>query len=149
MDAGYALPRASRLHRVECRDRTAQETSVLGLPPSVDDDRLALAYDVVVPPPDRRLDRLAHRGHMLEAVIVFPRLVGPGTPERPYRCRRGVKDIDGKLFGDTPRPPRVGMGGKPLIHHRGSGQRQRPVDDIGVTRNPANVGHAPIDILRV
>ncbi len=123
MNARHARPRASRLHRVERRDRAAQETAVLGLPPSVDDDRLALAHDVVVPPPHRRLDGLAHCGHMLEAVIVFPRLVGPGTPKRPYRCRRGVKNIDGEFFGDTPRPPGVGMGGKPLVHHRGSGQR--------------------------
>jgi len=37
---------------------------------------------------------------MLEAVIVFQRLVGARTPQRPYCCRRGVKDIDVELFGD-------------------------------------------------
>src|SRR5258708_32995893 len=108
--AGPPRPRPPRFRRVARGARAARNPAVLGLPPSVDDDRLALAHDVVVPPPHRRLDGLAHCGHMLEAVIVFPRLVGPRTPKRPYRCRRGVENIDGEVFGHTPRPPGVGMG---------------------------------------
>src|SRR5260370_9922150 len=102
MNARHARPRASRFHRVERRDRAAQETAVLGLPPSVDDDRLALAYDIVVPPPHRRLDRLAPRGPVLDAVFVFPRHRGPGTPAPPCLGRRGVQNLTGDL-----RPARV------------------------------------------
>src|SRR6266511_5338291 len=109
MNAGNAWPRASRFHRVKRRDRAAQEPAVFRLPPGVDDDRLALADDVVVPPPHRRLDGFAHSGHMFEAMMVLPRLVRPGTTQRPYRGRRGMKDIDVELFGDAPRTPCVGI----------------------------------------
>src|SRR5947209_20292748 len=58
-------------------------------PPSVDDDRATLAHEIVVPAPHRRLDGFAHRGHMLEVVMVFRRLLGTGTPKRSYRRWRG------------------------------------------------------------
>src|SRR5262245_43233320 len=86
---------------------------------------------------------------MLEVVMVFGRLLGTGTPKRSYRRWRGVKDIDVEFFGDAPRTPGVGIGGKPLEHNRGGSERQGPVDDVGMTRDPADVGHAPIDILRM
>ena len=55
--------------------------AILGLPPRIDHDRLALAHDVVIPPSHRRLDELAHCGHMLKVIIVFRRLVGPRRAE--------------------------------------------------------------------
>src|SRR5262249_31401827 len=61
--SGTATP---RLHRLEGRQSAAQEPTVLGLPPGVDDDRRALADDVVVPAPHVRLDRFADRRHVLE-----------------------------------------------------------------------------------
>src|ERR1700730_13216552 len=39
----------ARLHRLQSRQGAAQETTVLGLPPGVDDDRFALADGVVIP----------------------------------------------------------------------------------------------------
>src|SRR5207245_4849268 len=91
MDAGYAWPRAPGLHRVKGRHRAAQESTVLGLPPRVDDHRFALAHHIVVPPPHRRLDGLAHRRHMLEVVMVFCRLIGTGASKSTDCRRRGVK----------------------------------------------------------
>ncbi len=99
-------------------DWIADRKHHIALAAVVDDDRLALADDVVVPPPHRRLDGFAHSGHMFEAMMVLPRLVRPGTTQRPYRGRRGMKDIDVELFGDAPRTPCVGIGGKSLVHHR-------------------------------
>src|SRR5207249_484556 len=52
MDAGDRRPGAARLHRPHAGDRAAQKAAGFGLPPGVDDDRLALADDVVVPAPD-------------------------------------------------------------------------------------------------
>src|SRR5262252_3806369 len=149
MNARHARSCTSRLHRVQGWHRAAQEPPVFGLPPSVDDGPLTLAHHVVVPAPHRRLDGFAHRGHMLEVVIVFCRLLGTGTPQRAYRRWRGVKDIDVELFGDAPRTPGVGIGGKPLEHNRGGSERQGPVNDVGMTGNPADVGHTPVDVLRV
>src|SRR5208337_1040232 len=147
MNAGHAWPRASRFHRIKGRHRAAQEPAIFSLPPSVDDGRPTLAHHVVIPPPHRRLDRFAHRGHVLEAVMVFRRLVGPGAPKCPYCCRRGVKDVDVEFFGDPPRTPRVGISRKPLVHNRGGGEGQRAVDNIGMTGDPADIGHAPVDVL--
>src|SRR5262249_34134980 len=140
MNARHARSCTSRLHRVQGWHRAAQEPPVFGLPPSVDDGRLTLAHDVVVPAPHRRLDGFAHRGHMLEVVMVFRRLLGTGTPQRAYRRWRGVKDIDVELFGDAPRTPGVGIGGKPLEHNRGGSKGKGPVNDVGMTGNPADVG---------
>src|SRR5262249_47753726 len=147
MNAGHAWPCASRFHWVKGRHSAAQESTVFRLPPSIDNGRVALAHDVVVPAPHSRLDGFAHRGHMLEVVVVFGRLLWAGAPKRPYRRWRGVKDIDVKFFGDTPRAPCVGIGGKALVHNRGGREGQWPVDDIGMTGNPADIGHAPVDVL--
>src|SRR5208337_2396466 len=147
MNAGHAWPRASRFHRMKGRRRAAQEPAIFSLPPGVNDGCPTLAHRVVIPPPHRRLDRFAHRGHVLETVMIFRRLVGPGTPKCPYRGRRGVKDVDVEFFGDPPRTPGVGMSRKPLVHNRGGGEGQRPVDNIGMTGDPADIGHAPVDVL--
>src|SRR5712692_8492145 len=40
------------LHRLKGGEGAAQEPAVLGLPPGIDDDRVALADDVVIPAPD-------------------------------------------------------------------------------------------------
>src|SRR5262249_45803539 len=74
MNARHAWPCTSRFHRVKGRHRAAKEATVFSLPPSVDDDRAALAHDIVIPAPYRRLDGFAHRRHMLEVVMVFRRL---------------------------------------------------------------------------
>ena len=145
----HAGPGAARLHRIEGRLRAAEKAAVLGLPPGVDDDRLALADDVVVPPPDFGLDRLADRGHVLEVVVVLRRLVGPGLAQHADRRRRGVEDVDVELLGDSPGPPGVRIGRDALVDDAGRGQRQRAVHDVGVARDPADVRHAPVHVLRV
>src|SRR6266496_3800841 len=67
---------AARLHRFQGRQGAAQEATVLGLPPGVNDDRFTLSDDAVIPAPDLRLNRLSHGCHVLEMVVVFLRLVG-------------------------------------------------------------------------
>src|SRR5439155_6368112 len=67
VDAEDAGPAAAGLHRLQRGQGAAQKAPVLGLPPGVDDGRLALADHVVIPAPDVGLDRLADRRHVLEA----------------------------------------------------------------------------------
>src|SRR5580704_2314088 len=67
---------ASRLHGIKRRFRAAQEASVFGLPPGVTNHRLAFADCVVIPTPNLRLNRLAHRSHMFEMVVVLGRFIG-------------------------------------------------------------------------
>ena len=63
------------------RNGGAEKPAVFRLPPRIDDDRLAFADDFVIPPPRFRFDRLADRGHVLELIVVFFRLVRTGLPE--------------------------------------------------------------------
>src|SRR5262249_12415510 len=131
------------------RLRAAEETAVLRLPPRVDDHRLSLADDVVVPTPDFWLDRLAYRRHVLEVVVVLGRLLGTGLPEHPNRRRRGVKDVDRQSLRDSPRPPGIRKDRNTFVNDGGRGQRQGPVNDVGVTGDPTDVGHAPVGVLGV
>ena len=149
VDAERRRPAAARLHRLQGGQGAAEEAAVLGLPPGVDDDRLALADDLVVPAPDLGLDRLAHRGHVLEVVVVLRRLLRADLAQHPDRGGRGVEDVHPELLGDPPRPAGVGIVGHALVDHRGGAQRQRPVDDVGVAGDPADVGHAPVHVVRV
>ena len=66
VDAEDARAAAAGLHRLQRGQRAAQEAAVLGLPPGVDDRRLALADDAVVPAPHVGLDGLADGRHVLK-----------------------------------------------------------------------------------
>src|SRR3990172_441725 len=58
-----------------------------------------------------------------------------------------MEDIDVELLGDSPGPPRVWIGGYALIDDAGGGQGQGAINDVGMTRDPADIRHAPINIL--
>src|SRR5262249_44157892 len=98
MNARHARSCTSRLHRVQGWHRAAQEPPVFGLPPSVDDGRLTLAHDVVVPAPHRRLDGFAHRGHMLEVVWYFAGSSGPARRRARIAVGGGCKVLE---FGSS------------------------------------------------
>ena len=149
VDPEHAGAAAARFHRLQGRQGAAEEAAVLGLPPGVDDDGVALADDVVVPAPHVGLDRLTDRGHVLEAVVVLGRLVGAELAQHADRRRRGVEDVDPEPFGDPPRTTGIGIGGHPLVDHAGRAERQRAVDDVGVAGDPADVGHAPVGVVGV
>ena len=142
-------PAAAGLHGVDCGQGAAEEAAVLRLPPGVDDHRLALADDLVVPAPDLRLDGLADGRHVLEVVAVFRRLVGAELAQHADRRRRGVEGGHPEALGDPPGPPRIGIGGHALVHHAGRAQRKGPVDDVGVAGDPADVREAPVGVVGV
>src|SRR6266545_5545514 len=144
-------PRAAApgLHRQQGGQGAAQEAAVLGLPPGIDDDRLALPDGIVVPAPDVRLDRLAHRGHVLEVVVVLGRLVRPEFAQHPDGGGRGVEDVHPEPLRDPPRTAGVRVGRHTLVHHTGGAERQWAVDDVGVPGDPPDVGEAPVRVLRV
>ena len=147
IDSRHPRARAARLHGIERRFGAAQEAAVLGLPPGVDDHGLAFADGFVVPAPDFGLDGFAHRGHVLEMVVVLGGFIVTGLAQHANGRRRGVEDVDIQALGDSPYPAGVGIGRDTFVDDAGSGQRQRTVNDIGVARDPADVGHAPVNIL--
>src|SRR3989442_3137648 len=140
---------AARLHRSQSRQGAAQEATVLGLPPGVDNDRFALSDDVVIPAPDIWLNRLSHGCHVLEMVVVFLRLVGAGLAEHANCRRSGVEDGHAELLGDPPRTAGVGIQRHTFVHHTRRPKRQGTVDDVGVPGYPPDVGEAPVGVLGV
>ena len=147
VDARHPRPGAARFHGLDGRHGAAQEAAVLGLPPGVHDGRLALADDVVIPAPDFGLDGLAHRGHVLEVVIVLGGLVRAELAQGADGGGRGVEDVHVQILGDLPGAAGVREGGHALVDHRRGAKRQRPVDDVGMAGDPADIGHAPVNVL--
>src|SRR5208283_1148321 len=75
VDSRHARTSASRLHGIDRGLGAAQESSVFGLPPGVDNHRLTFTHYLVIPAPDFGFDRLSHRRHVLEMVVVLVGLV--------------------------------------------------------------------------
>src|SRR5262245_18894166 len=60
-----------------------------------------------------------------------------------------MEDIYIELLGNTPGATSIWISRYTCIHHTGSGQGERSIDDVGVAGNPANIGHTPVDIFGV
>ena len=138
--------RAAGLHGIQRGLGGAEEAAGFRLPPGVHDDGFAFADHFVIPAPDFRLDGLADRGHVLEAIVVFLGLVGAGFAQHANGGGRSVEDVDVEAFGDAPRAPGIGELRHAFVKHAGGGQRQRAVNDVGVAGDPADVRHAPVDV---
>jgi hypothetical protein len=72
-------------------------------------------------------------------------LVAP-LHERPDRGRGGVELGDAVALDDLPEAVLGRVVGHALVHHRGGPVGQRPVDDVAVPGDPADVGRAPVDV---
>src|SRR5215216_4367218 len=149
VDAEDSRAAAAGLHRLQGRQGAAQEAAVLRLPPGVDDDRFALPDHLVVPAPDARLDRLAHRGHVLEVVVVLLRFVRPELAQHADRGGRGVEDVHSEFLGDPPGATGIRVGRHALVHDARRPERQGTVDDVGVPGDPPDVGEAPVRVVGV
>ena len=104
VDAGHRGAGTSWLHRMEGRHRATEESTGLGLPPSIHDRGLAFPDRVVVPAPDLGLDGLPNGRHMLE-MIEGRRLSAFRTREtrgdRAYRDTRVSQLLPGKDRGQS------------------------------------------------
>ena len=63
------------------------------------------------------------------------------------RGRRGVEERHAVALADLPPDVLVRVVRRALVHHRGGAVGERPVDDVGVPGDPADVGRAPVDVL--
>src|SRR5205807_9484472 len=95
-------PAASGLHRMNRGHRGAEKAAGLRHPPRIGDDRLPLTHLVVIPAPRLRLDRLAHRRHRLEMVLVLARLLSTERAQAANRRGRGVENVPTEPIVDTP-----------------------------------------------
>ncbi len=146
-DAEERPRRRAGLEAGRARQRRDQNSAGLGLPPGIDDRAAALADHVVVPLPRLRIDRLADRAEQPQRLArgLLHRRVA-GLHQRADGGRRGVEDVDLVLVADLPEPRHAGIVRHALEHQRGGAVGQRPVDDVAVAGDPADVGGAPVDV---
>src|SRR5688572_20474499 len=148
LDAGQWPRRRARFQLRRTGQRRDQDAAGLGLPPGIHDGAAPVADDAVIPLPGLRVDRLAHGAEQAQALARrrLHRRVALAH-QRADRGRRGVKNRDLMLVDDAPEARGVGMVRHALEHEAGRPVRQRPVDDVAVPGDPADVGGAPEDVL--
>ena len=141
------LRRGTRLEICDARKGCDHDAAGLGLPPGVDDGAATFADDAVVPLPGLGIDRFAHRAQELQALPRGARDVLVALRhELPDGRWRGIEDVHLVLVHDLPTPGRVGICRHALEHQRCRTVGQRPVDDVRVACDPADVGRAPVDV---
>src|SRR5581483_2127686 len=147
LDAGERLRRRARLGGRDPRQRRDHDHPGLGLPPRVDDRAVAAADVLLVPDPRLRVDRLADRAEQLQRrEIVLLRVLRPPLHVRADRRRRRVEDGHAVALDDRPPAILVGIVGCALVHHGRRAVAERPVDDVAVAGDPADVGGAPVHV---
>ena len=139
--------RRTRLEFGRAGQRRDQDAAGLGLPPGIDDRAALVADHAVIPFPGFRVDRFADRAEQPQALArgLLHRLVA-ALHQRADRGRRGVEDVDLVLVDDVPEPRIVRIVRHALEHQRGRAVRQRPIEDVAVAGDPADVGGAPVDV---
>src|SRR4029079_19376377 len=100
-----------------------------------------------VPHPGFRVDRFPDTAQHPERVqLVLRGDVGAPFYERPDQGGRGVIDADLVFVDDFPVPALVrGVRGA-FVDDLGGPIRERPVADVGVSGDPADVGGAPVHV---
>ncbi len=144
---GSGCHRRPGLGRRDAGQRRDHDRAGLGLPPGVDDRSSVAAERIPVPAPRLRVDRLADRAQQPQAgqVVGVGNLAAP-LHEHPDQRRRGVIDCDAVLFDDLEMPVLIRRVRRALVDHLGDAVGQRPVDDVGVAGDPADIGCAPIHV---
>ncbi len=136
-----------RLGRNCAGQRAHHDAAGFGLPPGID-NRTTLAADLaVVPHPGLGIDPFADaakQAETAEVAFVDP-LVAP-LDKGTNRGRRGVEDRDFVLFDEFPEAAFVGRIGSAFVHQARCTSTQWTIDQIAMSRDPAGIGRAPIDI---
>src|SRR5690606_24207306 len=120
-----------------------------GLPPGIDDRAAALANVLVVPLPGFQIDQLTHRPQQTQAGTIGTFDCGLALSHHGAdRGRRGIEDVDLVLVDDLRHATHVRIV-RHALEHQGSGAvGQRPVDEVGMAGDPADVGGAPENLAR-
>mmetsp|Transcript_36706 Transcript_36706/g.86599 ORF Transcript_36706/g.86599 Transcript_36706/m.86599 type:complete len:397 (-) Transcript_36706:816-2006(-) len=147
--AEHGERRGAGLHRSAAGQVGDHVPAGLSLPEGVDHDTALLAHLLKVPAPGLRVDRLAHRAeHAQRRLVVLLDVLGAKLHERTDGGRCRVEGRDAVALDHVPVAAGVGVGGQPLEHEGSRGVAQRPVDNVRVSRDPPDVGHARVDIPR-
>ena len=87
------------------------------MPPGIDDDGFLFAHRLVIPAPHLGLDRLPHRGHVLEVVVVLLRFIRSEFAQHSNGRGRGVEDVDAEALGDAPWAAAVRISRDTFVQH--------------------------------
>src|SRR4029079_17113145 len=79
--------------------------------------------------------------------IVFQRPLFAPLDERTDRGWRGVEDVDAVSLDHLPEAIGLRPVGRAFIHQNRCAVREWTINDVTVTRNPADVGSTPVKIL--
>src|SRR2546428_2780403 len=143
-DAGEGHRGRTRLRRRHTGQRCDHDAAGLRLPPRVDDGTALAANVLLIPHPRFGIDGLTDRPEQSQLRQVVARgQLGAPLHERADRRRRRVENGDAVLRADGPEPVFAGMIGSTLVHHLRNAERERPVYDIRMARDPADIGGAP------
>eukprot|EP00041_Stephanoeca_diplocostata_P016325 m.321197 g.321197 ORF g.321197 m.321197 type:complete len:471 (-) comp20329_c0_seq3:1019-2431(-) len=137
----------SRLHWCGARHARDAVPARFRLPPCVHDGAFLVSNDVVVPQPRFRVDGFSHCAkHSKGGQIVLVRELIPESLECTDGGWSRVELIDFVLLADFPEAPSVWIGWNSLEKYRCCAVEQRTIGDVGVSRDPANVCRAPVDV---
>ncbi len=123
-------------------------TAGLCLPPGIYNRALAATYFLIIPHPGFRVDRLAYRPENTQCIqLIFCRPPLSQPHQGANGSRSGINNCNSKLVANLPEPPGIRVGGNPFKHKRSSTVGKRAVNNIAMSRHPADIGGAPEDIV--
>ncbi|CAM5708308.1 hypothetical protein SALBM217S_07751 [Streptomyces griseoloalbus] len=116
-------------------------------PPGVDDRGAVRADVLAVPDPRLGVDRLADGAeHAQRRQVELGGDVVAPLHERADRGGRRVEDRHAVLLHDLPEAALMGRVRRALVHDLRGAVGERPVDDVRVPGDPADVGRAPVHV---
>ena len=135
------------LGRNRARNRCDHDGAGFRLPPGIHDRTAVMADHLAIPHPRLGVDRLTDCAEQTQAfhLVFFRPLVAP-LGEGADGGRRGVKHVH--LMPVDDRPETIGLRTirRPFIHEAGGAALQRPIHDIAMPSDPADVGGTPVGI---
>ena len=102
----------------------------------------------MIPHPSLGIDRFADgTKDSQRREIVLPGRLNSFPHQRPDNSRCGIEDVDFEFFDHLPETGDIRIGGHAFEHDRSGADRERPVQNIGVAGDPADICGAPVDIV--
>src|SRR6266704_2869284 len=135
------------LRRNRAWDRCDHDGAGLRLPPGIHDRAAVMADHLAIPHPSLEINRLTDRAEQTQAFhFVFLRPLVAPLDERADRRRRGVKHVYLVAVDDRPEPIGLGTIRRPFVHETGRAALQRPIYDVAVPGDPADVSGTPVGV---
>ena len=130
------------------RERADHYATGFGLPPGVHDGAASTAHHIAVPHPGFRVDRFTDSAQQAQAAHVVLIRHRAATPHKGANgCRCGVENADPVFLDQLPERSRLRGARSTLVHHCGGAVRQRPINDVTVSGDPAHIGRTPKHII--